>query len=81
MDFKFKLNQVFVMRGVTLAQPVKLLSCDWKVVQVLETTCCVKNKVRLRTNTKWWDPFPWPCVCGSFNAPGCPFFFQVFVMI
>ena len=19
-------------------------------------------------------PLPWPCLCGSFSAPGCPFF-------
>ena len=43
-------------------------------VQVLETTSCVKNRVRLRTIHQMVGPLPGPCVCGSFSAPGCPFY-------
>ena len=47
-------------------------------VQVLETASCVKNRVRLRTIHQMVGPFPGPCVCGSFSAPGCPLPFALY---
>jgi len=43
-------------------------------VLMVETTSCVKCKVRLRTIHQKMLESPGPCTCGSFSAPGCPFF-------
>jgi len=60
--------------GVTLAQLVKLLSCDWKVTgsSPVNSLLC-KNRVRLRTIHQMVGPLPGPCVCGSFKCTGLPF--------
>jgi len=64
----------FNFKGVTLAQLVKLLSCDCKVTGSSPgNSLLCKNRVRLRTIHQMVGPLPGPCVCGSFSAPGCPF--------
>jgi hypothetical protein len=42
-------------------------------VQVLETTSCVKSRVRLRAIRQMVGPLPGPCVCGRYSAPSFPF--------
>jgi len=38
-------------------------------VQVLETTSCVKNRIRLLTiHQKWWNPFPGPAYAGDLRS-------------
>jgi hypothetical protein len=62
--------------GVTLAQLVKLLSCDWKVTGSSPgNSLLCKKRVRLHTIHQMVGPLLGPCVCGSFSAPGCPFYY------
>jgi len=70
----FSLSPLNCPGGVTLAQLVKLLSCDYKVTGSSPgNSLLCKNRVRLRTIHQMVGPLPGPCVCGSFSAPGCPF--------
>jgi len=66
-------------RGVTLAQLVKLLSCDYKITGSSRgNSLLCKNKVRLCTIHQMVGLLPGPRVCGSFSAPDCPFPLELF---
>jgi hypothetical protein len=54
----------FRHKGNSLGATVKLLSR----VQILETTSCVKNRVRLCTIHQLMRPLPGPCVCGTLHC-------------
>jgi len=73
-SYVINLSFTSIVWGVTLAQLVKLLSCDRKVTGSSPgNSLLCKSRVRLRTIHKMVGPLPGPYICGSFSAPGCPF--------
>jgi len=51
--------------GVTLAQLVKLLSCDWKATGSSPGNSLLCKKQGCVQYTEWWDPFPDPAYVGA----------------
>jgi len=58
----FFLSNFTYLRGNFGITSKIVVMCDWMSrFQVLETTSCVKNRVRLRPiHQKWWNSFPDP---------------------
>ena len=51
---------------------MRILSRIW---MVMETTSCVKNRVRLRIIHQMVGPLPGPCVCGGVLVHRAALFF------